>query len=113
MDRSLHCEASGRQDGFYNWRKSSRAFSNTQVIPYTADKRELELKRLLKGLAELQSQPDIAITELFFPSDKRDKAKEYQAEIKKEVDGLLARGVFKNVKKNDVHPMKTFLQIEW
>ena len=53
--------------------KSTRPFSITQVLPYTADKRDLELKRLLKGLAELQSQPDIAITEVFFPSDERAK----------------------------------------
>ena len=84
--------------------KTSRPFSVTQILPYTADKRDLDLKRLLKGLAHLQLQPDIAITEVFFPSDKRAQSEQCKKAIMKEVNGLLERGVFQVVKRKDVPP---------
>ena len=55
-------------------------------------------------MAELQSQPDIAITEVFFPSDERAKTDDCKKAIRKEIYGLLARGVFKRVKREHVPP---------
>ena len=71
-------------------------------MPFTAEKRDLDLKRLLKGLAELQLQPDISITEVFFPSDARAQTPQCKDAIDKEINGLIKRGVFKTVKLKDV-----------
>lgn len=70
---------------------------------------DMELKRLLKGLAELQSCPDINITEVFYPSDERAKSPQCCEAIVKEVKGLLERGVSKRVKKKEVPPGSTIL----
>ena len=69
--------------------KTSRPFSVTQLLPYTPNKRDLELHRLLKGLESLQSQQDIGITDVFFPSDERGKTEECKAVIRKEINGLM------------------------
>ena len=70
--------------------KTTRPFSVTQILPYTAHKRDIELKRLLTGLAEVQTLPELNITEVLFPNDRRAQTAECKAAIKKEVDGLLS-----------------------
>lgn len=49
--------------------KMTRPFSATQKVPFTPQRRDLELKRLLRGLAEMKSNPDIKITDVLYPSD--------------------------------------------
>lgn len=83
--------------------KTSRPFSVTQVLTYTGNKRDLELKHILKVLSEIQSYPEVNITEVFYPSDGRVKTEQCREAIKKENDGLLERGVFKLVKHKDIH----------
>ena len=64
---------------------------------------------MLKGLASVQSQPDIGITDVFFPSDERAKTEQCKAAIRKEIDGLMDPGIFKRVKKCDVPPNSNVL----
>ena len=82
----------------------------TELLPYAPQNRDLELQRLLKGLATLQSQPDLGITDVFFPSEKRAQTEQCKAAIKREIDGLMERGVFKRVKKKDVPPSSSVLR---
>lgn len=84
--------------------KFCRPFSVTQLLPYTAHRRDLELQRLLKGLSELQSAPDIAFTDVFYPSDPRAKTAQCCESIAGEIKGLMERGVFKRVKRKDLPP---------
>lgn len=84
--------------------KFSRPFSVTQVLPYIASKRDLELQCLLKGFSELQSSPDISITDVFYPSDPRAKTLQCCEAITREVKGLMERSVFRRVKWKDLSP---------
>ena len=52
----------------------------------------------------MQSQPEIHITDVFFPSDKWAQSDQCKEAIAKEIAGLLSRGVFQKVKRKDVPP---------
>ena len=84
--------------------KSARQLHIAQILPYSPHKGDLELQRLLRGLEELQSCPDISIVEMLFPSDPRASSQECCDAISKEVIGLLKRGVFKEVNRKEVPP---------
>lgn len=60
-----------------------RPFYVSQLLPYTADRRDLELKRRLKGLTHLQSCWDVCITKVFNPGDAQAKTKECRKAISK------------------------------
>ena len=77
-------------------------FNITQILPHSADKRNHDLQRLLTGISDFQSVPDIHITQVFYPSDRRAKTRECQTAIAKEITGLIRRKVFKIVKRKNL-----------
>ena len=79
-------------------------FNVVQLLPYSADKRNHDLKRLLTGIREFQSIPDIHMTNVFYTSDKKAKTVECQTAVAKEISGLIRRKVFEIVKKKEIRP---------
>lgn len=65
--------------------KKTDAFLATQILPYTPDRRDVELIRLFRGLAEMQSNPDINITDVFYLSDKRSQTPQCCEAVAKEI----------------------------
>ena len=82
--------------------KYCRPVNVCQLLPHTLKERDLELKRLLKRPAELQSFHEINISEVFYPSNERARTEQCIDAIASEVKELLERSVFKCMKKKNV-----------
>lgn len=57
----------------------------------TPGDRSVQLRFMLRVLSEIQSEPDINITEVFYPTDIRARTPKYNSAIKIKVDGVFSR----------------------